>query len=128
MKHLIILYGATLLVMVALDLAWLGGVARDFYKSRMGDLMDIQYGWAVAFYLMYVVGILFFASTGQTSWQSVLLYGALFGFFAYATYDLTNMATLKGWSVTLSAADMAWGTFVTGVSATAGFLIARFFE
>ncbi len=129
MKHYAILYIATLVVMTILDLAWIGGIARDFYKSRLGEQMDINAIPAVMFYLIYIVGIMIFVHGMATQgWQSTMLYGALFGFFCYATYDMTNLATLRGWSQSLTIVDMAWGTFVTGAAATAGKLITDYFE
>jgi uncharacterized membrane protein len=127
MKHTLILYACTLIVMTLLDLLWIGGIARDFYRSRIGNL-EFHPAPAVAFYLMYAAGIVVFVNGGAGArWPSTLLYGALFGLFAYATYDLTNLATLKGWSPLLAVVDMAWGMFVTAAGATAGLLIAGFF-
>jgi len=129
MKHYLIIYVATLIVMTALDMLWLGGIARSFYKDRLGDLMEIHLLPAILFYLMYVAGIIIFSHHGSnTGWQSTLLYGALFGFFAYATYDLTNLSTLRGWSLSLSIVDIGWGTVVTAIAATGGQLITDFFE
>lgn len=130
MKRYSILYLATFIIMATLDIAWLQGVAHDFYNNRIGGMLEFHLVPAVLFYVMYIVGVLLFvsASTRATSWQSVAGYGALFGFFAYATYDLTNMATLHGWSEAVVVVDIAWGTFNTAFSATAGWLIARFFQ
>jgi uncharacterized membrane protein len=82
---------------------------------------------AVAFYLIYILGILFFAvrpALAAGDWRTAALNGALCGFFAYATYNLTNLATLKVWSLKVSLIDMAWGTLLTGVAASAGALAA----
>ncbi len=130
MKHYSILYLATLIIMAVFDLSWIGGIARDFYKSRIGALLEFHLMPAIVFYLMYVAGVIVFVSGSDaaTRWQSVALYGALFGFVAYGTYDLTNMATLRGWSLTLVLVDMAWGTLNTALSATCGWLIAGFLE
>jgi uncharacterized membrane protein len=118
-------YAAVAVVMVALDLLWLGVVARPIYQSGIGHLMaqrpDVTV--AVIFYAAYAVGLLVFAvapNAGSVGLVPTLMAGAMFGFFAYATYDLTNLATLKGWPIGLSLLDMAWGTLVSGVSATAG--------
>jgi uncharacterized membrane protein len=127
MKKYLILYLATAFVLVFIDGVWLGVIAKDFYRSRVGHLMSPEVNWwaAAAFYLIYPVGVVIFANnpvlTGG-AWSTALLYGALFGFFAYATYDLTNLATLRNWPVSLTALDMAWGALVTGVSAVAGLL------
>ena len=130
MKHYSILYLATFVIMMILDIAWLRGIAKEFYQSRIGDMLAFRAAPALLFYVMYVVGVLIFvsANSSATSWQSVALYGAFFGFVAYATYDLTNMATLQGWSWAIVGVDIAWGTFNTAFSATAGWLIARYFQ
>jgi len=125
-------YAATALVLVLLDLLWLGLVARSFYQQGIGHLMADQPRWGVAliFYLVYAAGIVLFAvsaSEGSSGFAKATLLGALFGLFAYATYDLTNLATLKGWPMTLSLVDMAWGSFVSAASAVAGkWMLDRF--
>jgi uncharacterized membrane protein len=123
-------YAVTLAVFCGLDFLWLGFVAKGYYQSQLGALLLEKPIIPVAalFYLTYVVGVLVFAvlpalDAGQ--WSRALLQGALFGFFAYATYDLTNLATLKGWSPGVAMLDLAWGAVVTGVSATAGYLVTR---
>ena len=86
---------------------------------------EVNWWAAAAFYLIYPVGVVIFANNPALpggSWSAALLYGAVFGFFAYATYDLTNLATLRNWSVSLTALDIVWGALVTGVSAAAGIL------
>jgi uncharacterized membrane protein len=118
-------YAATLIVMVALDLLWLGVVARPMYQQGIGHLMADRPNVAVAvlFYAVFALGLMIFAVTPNEAvpaWSKTLIAGALFGFFAYATYDLTNLATLKRWPVGLSLLDMAWGTLVSAVSAAAG--------
>ena len=118
-------YAATFVVMVALDMIWLGVVAKSFYREGIGHLMAEKpvVSVAVAFYVVYAIGLVFFAVVANealTGYGKTALYGALFGFFAYATYDLTNLATLKNWPVGLALLDMAWGTVVSAVSAVAG--------
>ena len=125
MKYYLTLYLTTLLVMGVFDGVWLGVVAKDFYQSRIGDQFVFNHIPALLFYVMYPAGILLFVSGGATNWQQVLGYGALFGMLAFATYDLTNFATLRFWSLKLTLVDVAWGTFNTGVSATLGWLAAR---
>jgi len=132
MKHLkryIILYLSTLITMATLDCFWLACIARDFYQNRIGALLEFHPVPAIVFYLIYTAGIIVFVSGRNIAvkWQIVPVYGALFGFFAYATYDLTNMATLRGWSWQIVIIDVAWGTFNTAFSATCGWFIARFF-
>ena len=115
--------------MSALDLLWIGGVARDFYKARIGDMLELHMVPAVVFYLIYVVGLIVFVNGGENAtWQSTLCYGALFGFFAYATYDLTNLATLRNWSLSLVIVDIVWGTIVSAVASTGGILVAQYFK
>ena len=118
-------YAATFVVMVALDMIWLGVVAKSFYQEGIDHLMAGKpvVLVAVAFYIIYAIGLVFFAVVATESasgYAKTALYGALFGFFAYATYDLTNLATLKNWPVGLALLDMAWGTVVSAVSAVAG--------
>jgi uncharacterized membrane protein len=115
----------TLLVMLALDLVWLGLVARPLYESGIGHLMAERpfVPAAVLFYLVFAVGLMVFAVTPATAeggWRRAALAGAMFGFFAYATYDLTNLATLRGWPIWLAALDIAWGTLVGAASSAAG--------
>ncbi|WP_249690746.1 DUF2177 family protein [Stappia sp. WLB 29] len=131
MSHAIA-YGATALIFLALDYVWLAHVAGSFYRERLAGLMAEQVNFTVAgvFYLVYVIGIVIFAvapALRSGNWQDAALYGCLFGFFAYATYDFTNLATLRDWPVAVTVVDVAWGTFVTGFSATVGYVIARNF-
>jgi len=130
MPRFAVAYAATLVVFCGLDFLWLGFVAKGYYQSQVGTLLLEKPNLPVAalFYGLYIVGILTFAvlpalDAGQ--WGKALLYGALFGFFAYATYDLTNLATLKGWSTGVAVLDLAWGVTVTAISATAGYLVTR---
>ena len=124
----LIAYGATALVFFGLDFLWLGTVANSFYRGQLGPLMAEQVNIPVAalFYALYVVGLVIFAvapALAAGSWKTALMYGALFGFFAYATYDLTNLATLRDWPVALTLVDLLWGTALSGMSATLGYLI-----
>ena len=118
-------YAGTALVMLVLDLLWLGVVATPLYQQGIGHLMADEplIAAAVVFYALYPVGIVIFAvspQTGGSSWGRTLAMAALFGFFAYATYDLTNLATLRDWPLRLALIDMAWGTFVSAASAAGG--------
>ncbi len=131
MSKLLLAYIATAAVFLLLDLLWLGEIAKSFYQSRLGDLLleRPNLTFAVLFYLTYVIGIIIFAvdpALKSGSWQTALIYGALFGFFAYATYDMTNLATLKSWPLDMSVVDIAWGTFLTGTSAVSGYLVTRY--
>lgn len=120
-------YVITACVFLTIDFVWLSKVAKSFYFGRLGGLLleKPNMGAAAAFYAVYVVGIVIFAvapALREGSAITALLYGALFGFFAYATYDMTNYATLKNWSLTVSLVDTVWGTCLTGVSALIGYL------
>lgn len=132
MTKYLVAYGATLAVMVALDLLWLGLIAKPIYQQGIGHLMaeSPKIGVAVLFYALYAAGLVYFAIAAHPpgdAWGKTLLSAALFGFFAYATYDLTNLATLKGWPVGMSLIDIAWGITVSTVSAAAGkFALDRF--
>jgi uncharacterized membrane protein len=121
------LYLVTLLVIVPLDFLFLGVVARDFFSSQVGTMLgEIKPVPAILFYLLYVAGTVIFVSGGQgATWQSTLLYGALFGLFCYATFDLTALALLKHWSWPVAIVDVAWGSLVTAVSSAAGLLVAN---
>jgi uncharacterized membrane protein len=121
------LYLVTLFIFVPLDFLFLGVVARDFLTSQVGNMLgEIKLVPAILFYLLYVVGVVIFVSgEAGASWQSTLLNGALFGFFCYATFDLTSLALLKHWSWPVAIIDIAWGAFVTAVSSTAGLLVAN---
>ena len=111
----VVLYLATVPVFFVIDLVWLGVIARDFYRDQLGPLMADQIVWPVAilFYLLFIAGLIFFAvvpAIEARSWTRALVLGAAFGFFAYATYDLTNLATLRDWPPLLTVVDIAWGT------------------
>ena len=124
-------YVCTAAVLFPLDLVWIGGIARGFYRDGLGPIMAERpnIAVAVAFYVLYVVGLTLFVvgpALTANAWKHALLWGTLFGFFAYATYDLTNLATLAQFPARVAIVDMAWGAFLSGVSCTAGFFIARF--
>ncbi len=127
----IIGYVVTALVFLGLDATWLTVMGEKFYRPIIGDLMLQKFSPppAIIFYLLYVLGMIIFAvSPALTSgkWSTALTSGAMFGFFAYMTYDLSNQATLKSWTTALSVTDITWGTIVTGLSATFGFLITSY--
>jgi len=118
-------YLACIGVMVALDALWLGMVARTLYQQGIGHLMAEHPNFAVAavFYVVYGLGIMWFAvAPGGSSvpWGKTVGTAALFGVFCYATYNLTNLATLRDWPFWLSILDMTWGMFITSVAAVAG--------
>jgi len=121
------LYLGTLFVLIPLDFLFLGVVARDFFTSQVGNMLgELKLVPAALFYLVYVAGVLIFVSgSPSATWQSTLLFGALFGFFCYATFDLTSLALLRNWSWSVAVVDVGWGAAVTAVSSTAGLLIAN---
>jgi uncharacterized membrane protein len=129
MNIYVISYIATALVFLAADAVWLTVAGAALYRPMLGDLVLERFRLvpAVAFYLIYISGIVFFASSSAIAsgrWLTALVNGALFGFFAYATYDLTNQATLKAWPLTITIVDLCWGTVLTGVAAALGYIIA----
>ena len=127
MNRYVVLYLATLIVIIPIDFLFLGVVAKGFFTSEVGDMLgQIRLAPAILFYLLYVVGILIFVSGArEATRQSTLLYGALFGLFCYATFDLTSLALLKHWTWPVAVVDVCWGSFVTAVSSTAGLLVAN---
>lgn len=125
-------YVVTALTFLGLDAVWLSLSASRLYRPKLGNLVreDFSLAPAIAFYLLYVLGILIFAvapALGTGRWTGALSRGAMLGLVAYATYDLTNQATLRGWSITVTIADLCWGVFVTGTAATVGFIAMRWF-
>jgi uncharacterized membrane protein len=123
----VVLYLATLIVLIPIDFLFLGIVAKGFFTSEVGDMLgEIRPVPAILFYLLYVVGILIFVSgSAAATWQSTLPYGALFGLFCYATFDLTSLSLLKHWTWPVAVVDVCWGSFVTALSSTAGLLITN---
>ena len=117
----IIAYAAALLFFLAVDLPWIAFVMKDFYKAQIGHLMAGQPKliWAGGFYLAYVVGVVVFAVRPglEQGWITAFLYGALLGAIAYGTYDMTNLATLKDWPLTMTIVDICWGAVLTGSTA-----------
>jgi uncharacterized membrane protein len=126
----LVAYVATLVVLVVCDFAWLSTMGASIYRPRLGALLlDRPVLWAAAlFYLVYALGVVVFAvapGLRADSWTKALGAGAMFGFFAYATYDLTNLATVRGWSGLVTVLDIGWGTCLTALAAAAGTLVAR---
>lgn len=130
MIKIIAAYLGTGLTMLVLDAIWLTQMIPRLYQPRIGELLAEKPSPApaVVFYLLYVAGIVLLAvlpALREGGWKRLLIHAAAFGLVAYATYDLTNQATMKTWSTTITLVDMAWGTFITTVSASAGFAAAR---
>lgn len=127
MKRYIVLYLATLVVLVPLDVLFLGVLAKDFFRSQVGGVLgDLNLTPAILFYLVYAAGIVIFVNgAAGPNWQHALLYGALFGFFCYATFDLTTLALLRGWTWPAAFVDVVWGGVATAAAATIGLLAAN---
>ena len=122
------LYLLTTPLFFAIDMLWLGFVAKNFYQTQLQHLLSPEVNWpaAFSFYFIYIAGILFFAvrpGLEAASLGKACLYGALFGFFTYATYDLTNLATLREWPMAVVIVDIAWGTLLCTLVGGGAYLI-----
>jgi len=127
---ILVAYLSTALVFAVMDFIWLASTAERLYRPVLGSILadKVRLGPAVAFYLIYMAGVVIFAvwpALKSGNILTALIYGALLGVVAYATYDLTNMATLKVWSLKITLLDLAWGAFATATAAAAGALITR---
>jgi uncharacterized membrane protein len=122
-------YISTGIAFALIDSVWLRTMYTRLYKPEIGNMMmenGFRLGPAIAFYLMYIAGMLIFAvgpAMANGRWQTALVQGALLGFFCYMTYDLTNMATLKSWSMKVTVLDMIWGTVLTASASLAGYWV-----
>ncbi|WP_085710350.1 MULTISPECIES: DUF2177 family protein [unclassified Pseudomonas] len=126
MKKALIAYAATLLTFLLLDGFWLGVLMAPTYRELLGPLMLEKplLVPAAVFYCLYVFGCVAFVVLPALTWQRAARMGALLGLVAYGTYDLTNWATLRGWSMQVTLMDWAWGTFATALACTVGFVVA----
>ena len=130
MKTALFAYAGTFLTLLVCDGIWLGLVARNFYRDQLGALMLPSPNLAVAalFYLFFAAAVVVLAVLPALSAGSIataLLHGAILGLAAYGTYDITNLATLRNWPLTMSLIDMAWGTLLTALTAVGGYLAVR---
>lgn len=128
MLNLVLRYVAVLVVLIVGDAIWLSYFAKAMFRPTLGDILLDDPRWlaAGAFYTLFAVGVMYFAVTPalrQGGWTDAALTGALLGFLAYMTYDMTNLATIKAWTLPLALVDMAWGTLITAVAASAGYWI-----
>lgn len=128
MMNYIVTYLVALFVFFAIDIVWLVFVARNLYRNELGYIMSPRPNWLAAgiFYLIFILGLVFFVinpALEKNSWVYALLVGMFFGFVTYATYDLTNLATLKDWPIKITIIDLIWGTSLGGIVSTVTFLI-----
>jgi uncharacterized membrane protein len=126
------LYFSLLAVFFAVDMVWLVLVARSFYKKYLGFLMAPTVNWipAIIFYLLFIAGIMIFVilpGVKENSLQNTILKAVLFGLISYATYDLTNLATINQWPLAVTVVDLVWGMVVTTLVSIAGFFLAKWF-
>jgi uncharacterized membrane protein len=130
MAYYLKLYFATLAVFFAVDMLWLGVISRTFYKKHLGYLMTPDVNWyaALIFYFLFIVGILVFVvipGIKENAFPMLVIKAALFGLITYATYDLTNLATVKDWPLIITVVDLIWGMVLTTIVSTAGFFIGK---
>jgi uncharacterized membrane protein len=124
------LYAIALPVFFTIDMVWLGLVAKNFYRAQIGFLMTPNINWtaAIIFYLLFIVGLVLFViapAVEKSSWVHALLFGALFGLISYATYDLTNLATLKDWPLLVTLVDLVWGAVLASSISVITYFIAN---
>jgi len=130
LKQMVLLYLITLAVFFMIDMVWLGVVAKGFYRKHLGPLMGPKVIWAAAilFYLLFIVGLLVFVvrpALVRGEPLQALFFGALFGLISYATYDLTNLATLKDWPLAVTVVDLVWGACLGGAVSLVSTLLGR---
>ncbi|HCX65486.1 MAG TPA: DUF2177 domain-containing protein [Eubacteriaceae bacterium] len=126
------MYLVALVVFFAVDLVWLGLIAKDLYQKHLGFIMSPKVNWAAAiiFYLIFLVGLIFFVihpAIEKDSFLYALAVGAFFGFITYATYDLTNLATLKDWPIFITVVDLIWGSVLSATVSSVTFLVIKNF-
>ncbi len=124
------LFAIAMPVFFAIDMLWLGVVAKNFYREQIGSLMKADVNWfaAVLFYFIFIAGMVFFViapALEKGSWRYALFAGAAFGFVTYATFDLTSLALMKDWPVLVTVVDLAWGTVLSASVCTITFAIAQ---
>lgn len=123
------LYLVTVPIFFIIDMLWLGLIAKDFYQVKLANFLGpVNWTAAIIFYLLFIIGIIIFSVAPALEAQSLskaIMFGALFGFFTYATYDLTNLATLKDWPILVVVVDIVWGMVLTGSVAAASYLVGK---
>lgn len=126
----LITYAIATVAFFAIDMVWLGLIAKNFYRQKLGHVLSTEVVWpaAIVFYLIYIAGIVYFAvnpALKDASWQDALLKGAVLGGLCYATYDLTNMATIAKWPIEIVVVDIIWGIVLTGSVSLITFFVAN---
>ncbi len=129
-KDIVVTYLLMALVFFAIDLVWLGAIAKNFYQQQLGRLFSDKINWTAAmiFYFLFILGVMIFAvypGVVKDSLGRALIFGVLYGLFTYATYDLTNLATLKDWPLTVVIVDIIWGMVLCGTISAVGFGVAK---
>ncbi|HTW33299.1 MAG TPA: DUF2177 family protein [Rhizomicrobium sp.] len=130
MLSIVVRYVVALVVLVVGDIVWLGYFAHAVFQPTLKPILRAEIDWraAILFYLLYAVGITVFAVApalaNRSAWLA-LVYGLLFGFLAYMTYDATNYATISAWTIKLAVLDVAWGTFISGVAGLVSYGVTR---
>ena len=127
------IYTSFLVTLIAIDLVWLLGIAKNLYRDQMGDIMasEPKLIAGLAFYLLYALGVCIFViapALSKQSWIYALQYGALFGLFCYMTYDLTNLAVIRNFPTQLALIDIAWGSFVTAICSGIAYWVGNRFS
>jgi uncharacterized membrane protein len=130
---LIIVYASSLFLFLVVDFIWLGWVAQSFYHRHLGELLSQRVNWpaAIAFYLIFIVGLMIFCivpALNRASLIRALVLGGLFGFFTYATYELTNYALIRKWPGALVPVDIAWGVALCAIVSAGGYLVGSWLE
>ena len=118
------------IIFLLIDILWLGIIAKNLYKNEIGHIMKEKPNWlaAIIFYILFIVGLVYFVIepvVDKDSFIKALLPGLLFGLITYATYDLTNLATIKNWPLKITFIDLIWGSFLSGATASLSFLLNR---
>lgn len=125
MLNFLIYFVIAFIVFIIIDIIWLGLVAKKLYAKHLGYIMaeKVNFLAAIIFYVIFIIGLVYFAVMNVSVWWMALLNGALLGFIAYATYDLTNLATLKGWPLKITIIDLVWGTSLGAVVSVLTFIM-----
>ncbi|MDH8677287.1 DUF2177 family protein [Fusibacter bizertensis] len=120
----------TFVVFLVIDMFWLGFVAKNIYSKYLGYLMADKVNWiaAIVFYMLFVIGLLYFVIMPANDFTHLVVSAALFGLITYATYDLTNLATVKSWPLTITFIDLVWGTVLSTLTATVSYLIIGYLD